>query len=95
MIAMRRMLSTFTLGPVATQSGRPVRRRKLTALLAVALSLSGCATHLVPPGAAIEQPRETEDAFIMPDGMRLPYRTWLPDGEQANAPGQWCWRCMA
>jgi acylglycerol lipase len=65
---------------------RRMRRRKLTVWMAVALSLGGCATHLVPPGPAVEQPRETEGAFIMPDGMRLPYRTWMPDDELANAP---------
>jgi alpha-beta hydrolase superfamily lysophospholipase len=85
MIAMRRMLSTIGLG-LSRQGIALVCRRKLSALVAVALSLSGCAAHLVPPGAAIQQPRATEDAFIMPDGMRLPYRTWLPDGVQANAP---------
>ncbi len=58
-----------------------MRPRVLTALLAIAIALGGCATHLAPPGPAIEQPRETADAFVMPDGMRLPYRTWLPAGE--------------
>jgi alpha-beta hydrolase superfamily lysophospholipase len=56
--------------------------RPLTsALLSLSLILSGCAEHLFPPGATVEPPHETRDAFIMPDGMRLPYRAWLPDGD--------------
>ena len=35
----------------------------------------------MPPGPAVDPPRETADAFVMPDGMRLPYRAWLPDGD--------------
>jgi acylglycerol lipase len=53
----------------------------------MALALGGCAERLAPPGAAIEPPRETADAFVMPDGMRLPYRTWLPDGAEGSSPG--------
>ena len=56
-------------------------RIPLTAILSLALVLSGCAERLVPPGPAAAAPHETQDAFVMPDGMRLPYRTWLPDGE--------------
>ena len=67
MIAMRPVLSTSA--------------RALAALLVATLMLGACATHLVPAGPAIMQPRETADAFIMPDGTSLPYRTWLPDGE--------------
>ena len=69
MIAMRRMLSTHRL----------MRSRLLTVLLAVVLAVGGCAAQLAPPGAAIVPPTETAGAFVMPDGMRLPYRTWLPD----------------
>ena len=58
-----------------------MRLKALTILLAILVAATGCATHLVPPGPAIEAPRETQDTFVMPDGMRLPYRTWLPDGE--------------
>jgi alpha-beta hydrolase superfamily lysophospholipase len=58
-----------------------MRRRLLTALLSIALVLEGCAEHLVPPGPADVAPRTADDAFVMPDGMRLPYRSWLPDGE--------------
>src|SRR5271165_6137254 len=46
--------------------------------LLLILVLAGCATHLVPPGPPIEAARETADAFVMPDGMHLPYRAWLP-----------------
>jgi len=53
-------------------------RRPLSAMLSITLMLSGCAEHLVPPGPPVETPRTSEDAFIMPDGMRLPYRAWLP-----------------
>jgi alpha-beta hydrolase superfamily lysophospholipase len=48
--------------------------------LLLTLVLAGCATHLAPPGPTVEAPRETADAFLMPDGMRLPYRVWLPQG---------------
>ncbi len=48
--------------------------------LLLMLVLAGCATHLAPPGPTVEPPRETPDAFVMPDGMHLPYRVWLPDG---------------
>jgi acylglycerol lipase len=57
-----------------------MHRRLLTVLLSVALVLGGCTEHLVPQGPAIERPRAAADAFVMPDGMRLPYRAWLPDG---------------
>jgi len=63
------------------QAARRMRLKALTILLAILVAATGCATHLVPPGPAIEAPRETQDTFVMPDGMRLPYRTWLPNGE--------------
>jgi len=58
-----------------------MRHRLLTAVIAVAFLLGGCAEHLVPPGPAIDQPGATDDVFVMPDGMRLPYRAWLPEGQ--------------
>jgi alpha-beta hydrolase superfamily lysophospholipase len=57
-----------------------MRRRLLSTMLSATLLLSGCAEHLVPPGAAVEAPHASDDAFVMPDGMRLPYRAWLPQG---------------
>ena len=55
---------------------------RLVLLLALSLlpNLAACAAHLVPPGPPIEPVKETADAFVMPDGMRLPYRAWLPVG---------------
>ncbi len=47
--------------------------------LLLTLVLAGCAAHLAPPGPPVEAASETPDAFVMPDGMRLPYRVWLPD----------------
>jgi acylglycerol lipase len=76
MIAMRPMLSTR----------RPVRSRLLTLLLAVALAADGCAAQLAPSGPTSEQPQEIAGAFVMADGMRLPYRTWLPNGKHIDAP---------
>ncbi len=52
-------------------------------VLALVLLLSGCTTALAPPGPAIVQPAVLEGNFIMPDGIRLPYRAWLPDGKPA------------
>ncbi len=59
-----------------------MRHRLLTALLGLALLLGGCAAHLIPPGPPVGPAREAQDAFVMPDGTRLPYRAWLPpDGK--------------
>ncbi len=63
-----------------------MRQRPLSALLAVVFAVTGCVEHLVPPGPSIALPHAAEDAFVMPDGMRLPYRAWLPDGHQAKSP---------
>jgi alpha-beta hydrolase superfamily lysophospholipase len=60
---------------------RLMRFRLLSALVAVIFAMSGCAEHLVPAGPAAALPHESADAFVMADGMRLPYRTWLPDGD--------------
>lgn len=66
--------------PVLSTSPRPVLRRFATLLL-TALVLAGCVSpappHPGPPG----QPPVTSGMFIMPDGARLPYRAWLPDGQ--------------
>lgn len=50
-------------------------------LLLLITLVAGCATHLAPPGPPVEAPRATTDAFVMQDGMRLPYRAWLPEGQ--------------
>jgi alpha-beta hydrolase superfamily lysophospholipase len=50
------------------------------AWVAVLVLLAGCAEHLAPPGPRIVQAAVADGAFVMPDGMRLPYRTWLPEG---------------
>ena len=54
---------------------------RLALLLLFALSLAGCATRLAMPGPPTEAAHAATDAFIMPDGMRLPYRSWLPTTE--------------
>ena len=42
--------------------------------------LAGCTTELAPPGPPVTRPEETADAFVMPDGYRLPFRAWVPTG---------------
>ncbi|MEJ0018938.1 MAG: alpha/beta fold hydrolase [Acetobacteraceae bacterium] len=56
-------------------------RLALSTLLSVALLLGGCAEHMVPAGSVVATAHTADDAFVMPDGMRLPYRTWLPTGD--------------
>jgi alpha-beta hydrolase superfamily lysophospholipase len=55
--------------------------RLLSVLLALLSTLAGCAEQLVPPGPPVARPHNSEGNFVMPDGMRLPYRSWLPDGD--------------
>ncbi len=49
--------------------------------LVLALVLPGCVAHLSMPGPSTAAAHAATDAFVMPDGMRLPYRAWLPEGE--------------
>jgi alpha-beta hydrolase superfamily lysophospholipase len=67
-----------------TSSCFGIGRGLLSAWLSVALVLGGCAEHLVPPGPAVEAPHVSEQAFVMPDGTRLPYRVWLPEEAPAD-----------
>src|SRR5271156_6104291 len=73
MIAMPAVLSTSTCDTPA------MGRRAM--LLGTALTLSGCA-GAAPRGHWPPQPPTiTDGMFTMSDGARLPYRTWLPDGQ--------------
>ena len=42
--------------------------------------LAGCADHFRLPAATAGHPITTSGYFRLPDGARLPYRRWLPDG---------------
>lgn len=53
---------------------------RLTIILLILTVLAGCTAQLGPPGTAKELPTETANFFVMPDGTRLPYRTWMPLG---------------
>jgi alpha-beta hydrolase superfamily lysophospholipase len=57
--------------------------RRLTLVLTVVLTglLPGCVSHWAVPGPPIQAAREATDSFVMPDGMHLPYRSWLPKTE--------------
>ncbi|MBN8873339.1 MAG: alpha/beta fold hydrolase [Rhodospirillales bacterium] len=57
----------------------PARRALL--LAASAMALAACTAELAPPGVPLGPPAETADAFVMPDGARLPFRAWLPGGD--------------
>ena len=69
MIALGAMLS----------SARLLTRRGLLGLGA-ATALGGCVSMRAASGPAVENASMGQDAFTMPDGARLPYRAWLPDG---------------
>jgi len=64
----------------------PVRS---TLALLLLLALSGCAAALMPPGPAITAPHQVEDAFVMADGTKLPYRAWLPEGRDPRMEPPW------
>src|SRR4051812_23888862 len=64
---------------------RAAALRRLTALLLTAVLLAGCVARMAPPGSAVVHPGATEEAFVMPDGMRLPYRAWLPEDSRTDA----------
>ncbi|MEX2299139.1 MAG: lysophospholipase [Dongiaceae bacterium] len=59
--------------------------RKFATILAVGLALfaagfaGGCAPKLQTIGPDIEAPMLTDDTIVMPDGVALPLRRWLPE----------------
>jgi acylglycerol lipase len=55
------------------------------ALLAAVLSVASCAPQRQAPLAERGTARLTEDGYIAADGMRMPLRRWLPDGEARAA----------
>src|SRR5947199_3007156 len=73
----------------ASSASRPLRRAVLAALLLLPLvgmpaaeemaaSFGAAATHLAPTASPA---RFTDSAFITADGVSLPLRKWLPQGE--------------
>ncbi len=78
MIAMLAMSSTARRRRFALSLLAP-------AVLAVALLGSGCAARVPSAGGSDEtllRHPVADDAFIMPDGTKLPVREWLPPGGQ-------------
>ncbi|MDR3536230.1 MAG: alpha/beta fold hydrolase [Acetobacteraceae bacterium] len=58
-------------------------RRLLRCVVAVLLPLLlvACDVAVDPPGPSLHRTAETDGAFVMRDGTRLPYRAWLPGGD--------------
>lgn len=50
-------------------------------LLAILGLLSACTPAVRDAGPVTQSAQITENALIMPDGSRLPLRSWLPEGE--------------
>ena len=67
---------------MATESrpGFPLRLCRLWAWALMVL-LAACAPHMVPAGPTITQPRLLADHWVTADGLELPLRRWLPEGE--------------
>lgn len=59
----------------------PRMRSTIRLMMVLCLCLiGGCAAQLAPPGPPVMAPVQAGDAFVMPDGFRLPVRAWLPAG---------------
>ena len=54
--------------------------RRAALLSAVTVVLSGCVAASAPSGPASRISVVEGDSFVMPDGMLLPFRAWLPAG---------------
>ncbi len=51
------------------------------AVLCVVAVLAACGPKTVPLGVTLKEPELTETSFITDDGLALPVRRWLPEGE--------------
>ncbi len=56
-------------------------RFRLIALFLLFPLLGGCVAEFAPEGTPVDPPAETSRAFVMPDGTRLHYRVWAPEGK--------------
>lgn len=63
--------------------GRGLRGGGLSRLWAWALLLltAACAPHFVPAGPVVDQPRVEAGHWVTADGLDLPLRSWLPEGQ--------------
>ncbi len=55
------------------------------AILSIIIALGACAPLVYPPGRTVGRPHLTATLFITQDGVKLPYRSWLPDAEAPKA----------
>ncbi len=85
MIAMRPLLANVALGPSPigkSLAGNGLAEPAACRLAAARDPAAGrLRQSLGAAGPAIEPARLSEQAFVMPDGARLGYRMWRPDGE--------------
>lgn len=58
--------------------------RAAALLLTLALA-AGCVARMAPPGPGPTEPELTDLSFVAADGLRLPYRVWLPEDEEPAA----------
>ena len=55
------------------------------AVLAVAVTLAGCAANYQPMGTTVMPPRLTGSSMVAADGAELPMRSWIPDQQPVRA----------
>ncbi|MEN8261091.1 MAG: lysophospholipase [Pseudomonadota bacterium] len=60
------------------------RMWQVVTCLCAALTLTGCAPKIYPPGRAIDRPRLSNNVFITEDGAVLPVRSWQPQSESVK-----------
>jgi alpha-beta hydrolase superfamily lysophospholipase len=63
----------------------PARTRRALLAAGAATALGGCAASFAPPDAAPARAAAVNDVFVMADGTRLPYRSWLPAAAAPDA----------
>ena len=80
MLAMPPVLSTAPPTRPEPLPRRIVLALGAAALGATSLGLAGCADALAPSGLPVQAPAREDEAFVMADGERLPYRVWRPGG---------------
>ena len=55
--------------------------KQIFAAVTALVFLAGCAPKLAPPGPGADAPHLADRAFVTRDGLSLPVRRWLPEGE--------------